>query len=191
MLLFIFALAGIVIGFAMNRLQGRKNQLQNISDIRGLWLPIAGVLLHLPFSYFPAFALQFAWLLTTLSSLCIVVFLILNRGRLLPVLFIAAGTVCNYSVIALNHFRMPVSPAALAMYPGMTPEAVYAKKVNYFVATSGAKLYFLGDVIPVPLKRVGGFFSIGDVLLGIGIMIFIISVLIKKYPDTPEPLSQS
>ncbi|MDF2632370.1 MAG: hypothetical protein K0Q85_966, partial [Caproiciproducens sp.] len=104
----------------------------------------------------------------------------------LPVLLIAAGTICNYSVIALNHFRMPVSPAALAMYPGMTPEAVYAKKVNYFVATNGAKLYFLGDVIPVHLKRVGGFFSIGDVLLGFGIMIFIISVLTKKHPDIAD-----
>jgi hypothetical protein len=188
MLLFLFALAGIVISLAMNRLQGRKNPLQNVSDIRGLWFPIAGVLLELPFSYFPSFALQFAWILTTLSSLCVVAFLILNRRRALSVLLIAAGTVCNYCVIAFNHFRMPVSPAALAMYPGMTPEAVYAKKVNYFVATDGARLYFLGDIIPVHLKRIGGFFSVGDVLLGLGIMLFIISVLtaqkLATLPDT-------
>lgn len=184
MILFLFALAGIVIALLMNRLQGRNNQLQNITDIRGLWYPIAGVLLELPFSYFPAFALQFSWILTTMSSLCIIVFLVLNHRRLLPVLLIAAGTICNYCVISFNHFRMPVSPAALAMYPGMTPEAVYAKRANYFIATgNNAKLYFLGDVIPVHVKLIGGFISAGDVLLGLGIMFFIISVLKAEKPS--------
>lgn len=180
MLLFAFVLGGIVIGTAMNRFHNRKNQLQNLLDIRGLWFPIVGFLLELPFSYFPAFALQFNWLLTSLSSLCILVFLMFNFRRGLPILLIAAGTLCNYCVIAFNHFRMPVSPDALAMFPGMTAEAVYAKKVNYFIALGDVRLYYLGDMIPVHLPLIGGFFSVGDVLLGFGIMIFIILVLTQK-----------
>ncbi len=180
MFLFVFVLIGIVISLAINRYYGRKNQFQNVFNIKGMWLPICGLLLELPFSYFPVFALQFAWLLTSLSSVCVFIFLILNRRRWLPVLLIAAGTLCNYCVIAFNHFRMPVSPVALSMYPGMTTEAVYASKVNYFIASNGARLYFLGDIIPVRLPLVGGFLSAGDVLLGFGIMFFIILVLTEK-----------
>lgn len=180
MLLFAFVLLGILIGMALNRYHGRKNQLRNVSNLSGLWFPIAGLLLELPFSYFPAFALQFNWLLISLSSLCVFTFLIVNRRRWLADFLIAAGTLCNYCVIAFNHFRMPVSRAALAMYPGMTAEAVYAKKVKYFIASGEVKLPFLGDVIPVHLPILGGFISVGDVLLSFGVMIFIILVLTEE-----------
>ena len=182
MLLFVFVLLGIVIGMAMNRYQGKKDQLRNVSNLSGLWFPIAGLLLELPFSYFPAFALEFNWLLVSLSSLCVFLFLIVNRRRWLADSLIAAGTVCNYCVIAFNHFRMPVSLSALAVYPGMTAEAVYAKKVKYFIASGDVKLPFLGDMIPVQLPILGGFISVGDVLLSFGVMIFIILVLTEKQP---------
>lgn len=177
MVLFLFVLAGILVATAVNHSRGIKNQYGNIAAIRGLWLPVAGLLSELPFTYFPSFAAKVAWLFTGLSYLCIIVFLILNRRRWLAAVLTGVGTLCNLLVIVCNNFRMPVSQKALVMYPGMTAEAVYAKKANYFIAGSGTKFYYLGDVIPVPVPLVGGFISVGDILLGLGIACFIVLIL--------------
>lgn len=177
MILFLFVLAGILIAAAVNYSRGVKMQYGNVASIRGLWLPVAGLLAELPFTCFPVFAAKVPWLFTGLSYLCIIIFLILNRNRRPAVVLAGAGTFCNLLVIACNHFRMPVSVKALAMYPGMTAEAVYARKANYFIALDGARLYFLGDIIPVPIPHVGGFISVGDILLGLGIACFVALVL--------------
>jgi hypothetical protein len=66
------------------------------------------------------------------------------------------------------------------MYPDMTAEAVYAKRVNYFIAQSGANLYYLGDIIPIPLHSLRGFISAGDVLIGFGVLLFIVVVITQK-----------
>lgn len=177
MILFVFVLAGILIGFAVNWRRGRKNSLGGVSRLHGLWLPIAGLLLDGSFSYLPAFALRYAGIITCTSYLCIFGFLFLNREKKFPVILMALGSLSNFIVIASNGFRMPVSPAALAVYPGMTAQAVYAKRVNYFIAQNGANLYFLGDIIPAPLHGLGGFLSIGDLVLGLGLLLFIVWVL--------------
>jgi len=177
MILFLFVLAGILIAVVVNYSRGVKMQYGNVASIRGLWLPVAGLLAELPFSYFPDFAAKVPWLFTGLSYLCIIIFLILNRNRRPAVVLAGAGTLCNLLVIVCNHFRMPVSVQALAMYPGMTAEAVYARKANYFIAAEGARLYFLGDIIPVPIPHIGGFISVGDILLGLGIACFVALVL--------------
>jgi hypothetical protein len=183
MALFGFALAGILLGLALNLYHGKKSNLKGIYEIRALWLPIAGLLLESIFTYFPRFALQFAGLIICTSYLCIFVFLFLNRVIKIPVVLIAAGSLSNFIVILCNGFRMPVSPASLAMYPNMTAAAVYAQRGNYFIAQSGANLYFLGDVIPSPLGAMGGFLSIGDLLLGFGILLFIVAILTKWQED--------
>lgn len=180
MILFAFVLIGIIAAVIMNKRSGRKNNLQGVSSIQGLWLPLAGILLHGAFSFLPGFALRYAGVITCISYLCIFGFLFLNRQRKLPSALMALGALSNFAVIAANGFRMPVSPAALAMYPGMTAEAVYSQKVNYFIALKGANLYPLGDVIPVPLRVLGGFISVGDLLLGLGLLLFIVWVLTQE-----------
>lgn len=180
MILFAFVLVGIVAGLVMNWRRGKKNHLQGVSRIRGLWLPLAGILLHGSFSFLPGFALRYAAVITTTDYLCILAFLFLNRQRKVPAALMASGSLSNFAVIAANGFRMPVSPAALAMYPGMTPEAVYAQKVNYFIAQNGANLYLLGDVIPVPLHGLSAFISVGDLFIGSGLMLFIMWVLTRE-----------
>ncbi len=183
MILFVFVLVGIVAGLVMNRRSGKKNQLQGVSCIRGAWLPLTGILLHASFTFLPAVALQYAAVITTLDYACILVFLFLNRQRKVSAALMAVGSLSNYAVIAANRFRMPVSPAALSMYPGMTPEAVYAKKVNYFIALNGANLYPLGDIIPVPLRWLGAFISVGDLFIGVGLLLFIVWVLTMEQQE--------
>ncbi|MBE6823004.1 MAG: hypothetical protein E7518_07910 [Ruminococcaceae bacterium] len=186
MILLIFALVGGVAAVVENLRRGTKPMLEGLACIRALWLPIVGFLLHGLISWAPAFALRFAGPLMSAYYFCILLFLFLNRREKIPMLFMALGSLCNFSVIAANGFRMPISPLALTMYPGMTPEAVYAEKVNYFVAVNGANLYPLGDIIPVPLGRLGGFASVGDLLLGVGLMLFLWKVLAPPRREQPN-----
>ncbi len=182
MILSVFAVAGILVGLIRNALRGEKTTLSRIAQMRGLWLPILGALLDGLFSWVPSMAVRVPALLTIASYLCIFIFLLLNHQYLFPTVLMATGSLSNFCVIAANRFRMPISTAALAMYPGMTPEEVYAKRANYFVATNGAKLYPLGDIIPVPLYGWGGFVSVGDLVLGVGLTLFIVYLLIQKRP---------
>lgn len=180
MTLLVFVLAGILIAIIVDLRRGEKITLDGVAEIRALWLPVAGLLLHGLITWAPAFALQYAGILTSITYLSILCFLFLNREKLVPCIIMAVGSLSNYIVIAANGFRMPVSPAALQMFPTMTPEALYAKKVNYFVALHGANFYYLGDIIPVPLPKFGGFASVGDLILGIGLAAFIIAAMTKK-----------
>lgn len=176
MTLLFFALAG----FAAALLRGRKNggiRLSGLAEIRAVWLPAAAVLLHAAFSFAPSFAKNFAGLLTCSCTGLILLFLFYNRKAKLPAALTAAGTLCNFAVIASNGFRMPVSAAALGMYPGLTAAEVAARKPNYFIAGEGTRLYALADIIPLPLGKLGGYISVGDLLLGAGIMLFVLHYL--------------
>jgi hypothetical protein len=186
MTLFLFVLAGILIA----AMRGRKDRTFTPSQIvnaHALWLPVAGFLLHGLFDWAPSFALRTAGPLTLSYELCILLFFFFNRKERFPAILMTAGTLSNFAVIAANHFRMPVSPAALAMYPGLTPEAVAAKKVNYFIASNGSRLYLLADVIPLPLGKLSGFISVGDLLLGVGLMLFTARMMIRL--PKPEELT--
>lgn len=180
--LFLFVAAGILTGMLVSWRRAGKVSLAGAAFVRGLWLPVAGFLLDGLFSWFPAFALRFAAPITCASYLCILAFLYLNRAERLPALLMAAGSLSNFLVIACNGFRMPVSPRVLAMFPGLTAEAVYAEKARYFVAQDGAVLYVLGDVIPVPVRALGAMISVGDLLLGVGLLLFIVRVLTQTAP---------
>lgn len=190
MILAVFVLAGIVIGLVKNRVQGTHLSFSEVSKLRGLWLPIAGVLLDGSFSFLPKFALRYAAVITCTGYLCIFAFLYLNRQFKLPTALMAAGSLSNFLVIAANGFRMPISPAALAMFPGMTAQAVYARRVNYFIAESGANLYALADIIPVPLRRLGAFISVGDLVLGLGILLFLVAVISPNHREEEPPAGQ-
>ncbi|NLJ30823.1 MAG: DUF5317 domain-containing protein [Clostridiales bacterium] len=183
MILFLFVVIGIIAGFVKNRVQGLHFSFSEISNLRGLWLPIAGVLLDGSFSFAPRFALRYAAIITCTEYLCIFAFLYLNRRYRLSCALMAAGSLSNFLVIAANGFRMPVSAAALAMFPGMTAQAVYARRANYFIVQGRANLYFLADIIPVPVRGFGAFISVGDLVLGVGIMLLLIAVISPK----PEP----
>lgn len=171
MTLLFFVLAGVLIALFRGKKSGDFS-FSGLTEIHAVWLPILGFLLHALFGFAPEFARSIAPALTLAYELCILIFCWCNRAEKVPVLLMTAGTLCNFAVIAANSFRMPVSPAALSMYPGMTALEVAAKKTNYFIADAGTRLYALADIIPLPLGKLGGFISAGDLLLGVGLMLF-------------------
>lgn len=174
MLLFTSIFLGLIVGAI------RKGSLFRLNSLCGIWLILFPLAASLLIKYYPAIPYIFKAAVTTLSYLGVIVFVIVNRKYTVSSIFLGLGTLSNYIVIAANAFRMPVSAKALSVYPNMTAEAVISQCADYYIATDGAHLLFLGDVIYVPLKFFEGFLSIGDILIAIGMFLLIVRVMGKN-----------
>jgi hypothetical protein len=99
----------------------------------------------------------------------------LRVRALVPVLL---GLAANATAILANHGLMPVSPGA-ARTVGMSPG------VHDNVFVGHGRLGFLGDVFALPSELpLANVFSLGDILIGIGMMLFVVLVSIQ---DGDEP----
>jgi hypothetical protein len=99
----------------------------------------------------------------------------LRVRALVPVLL---GLAANAVAILANHGLMPVSPGA-ARTVGISPG------VHENVFVGDGRLAFLGDVFALPSEfPLANVFSVGDILIGIGMMLFVVLVSIQ---DGGEP----
>ncbi|UFT98629.1 DUF5317 domain-containing protein [Radiobacillus kanasensis] len=108
-------------------------------------------------------------------------FLWVNRHQKgLPLVFV--GVFLNFLVMITNGGRMPVSAEAAAGLDPMYMEAIkngfYAK---HELLTQSTTFAFLGDIIPVgpPYPR-SQVISIGDVIMNVGIFLFIQDLMLNK-----------
>jgi len=101
---------------------------------------------------------------------------------------IAAGAALNLCVIVANGGYMPSSPSAWVALNGVAalPTADYS---NSTIDGAGSAIPFLGDIFalprPLPFANV---FSIGDVLIGLGGMLFLVHAM-RTAPRASQPLS--
>ncbi|MGJ9383472.1 DUF5317 domain-containing protein [Salipaludibacillus sp. CF4.18] len=107
-------------------------------------------------------------------------FLWLNRN-LHGFLLIFTGVFLNFLVMAVNGGRMPVSLEAAEIldpiYIEVLKNGIYGK---HALLTESTRVAFLGDVIPVTLPfRNGQVISIGDVLMNIGVFLFIQETMVN------------
>lgn len=172
MLLMIFVVLGIGTGILT------KGKFAGLVELKGLWFPIIALVASAVMGYAPDISLFPKMAITSLSYFCNFAFIILNRNYFLAAIFSGIGILSNFIVIAANSFRMPISEYALVYYPDMTAQAVLESRADYFVAVNGeAKFLILGDVICVPVSYLGGFISVGDVFLAVGIFILIVAAM--------------
>ncbi len=174
MLLLLSVILGAVIGLLM------KGSLFRLGGLKGLWFPIAAMAVTPVLGMMPGIGLAAKAALISISYGCIVAFSLSNRKYPLPALLIAVGSLANYTVIAANSFRMPVSQKALEVYGSISAQAVLESRADYFIADAGARLLFLGDVIYIPIPVVGGFISCGDIVLSLGMMLLMVMVMKGK-----------
>lgn len=132
-------------------------------------LPVAALVLqaavHAPWAILLSYALIF-------------VFLLRNRHLKKTAALLGAGSLCNLAVIAANGWRMPVVAQALELLSPQTSADLLAGMIPmYTAAVPDTKLLFLGDVLYCPLPLLGGFASIGDLLLMAGIFFCILAVM--------------
>jgi len=112
----------------------------------------------------------------------LVVALWVNRS--LPGIGLAlVGTLLNATAILVNGGFMPVWDQALAA-AGLTPAEIASP--IHFVLSAEPPLDFLlragplGDVLPVPLPLAPNVFSIGDILLAVGLAFFVFASLQRE-----------
>lgn len=180
MLLLICVVLGVAIGLAC------KGRLALLARLRGLIFPILALGFFAATRFLPGQSVALRGVLTTLYYACCLGFAFLNGRHFLAGAFIALGTLSNYLVIAANGFRMPISSYALSYYPDITAQSVTEKNAGYFIENGDAKLLILGDVICIPLPGIGGFISVGDVLLAMGVMVLIIYAMAPKQLSRPK-----
>jgi len=112
-------------------------------------------------------------------------FAFLNRGNL-GIVLAGVGTLLNAVVIVANGGYMPASRWALDLAGLATTSATHN---NSMVADEGARLLPLGDVMAVPgaLPLLSNVFSVGDVLIIVGVAILIALAMRAG----PEPATES
>lgn len=177
MLLLIFVILGIFAALL------NKGKLSGLAALKGMHLPIAALAVASIPGVFPSIANILKAVLLSSSYYCLLSFAVLNRQFLLPSVLTGIGTLSNFIVIAANRFRMPISEYALVYYPDLTPQAVLAARGDYFIALNNeANLMIFADVICVPIPHIGGFVSVGDVILAVGVSLLTFAAISSAKP---------
>jgi hypothetical protein len=113
-------------------------------------------------------------------SLALAGFAVFLNRHLPGAILIALGLFSNSLVILLNGGFMPVSNAARE-FAGLTPLA--ARWLNIIPINESTRLPWLSDVLPLPaFLPFANVYSIGDVLVALGGVIFIQSIV----PSPPD-----
>ncbi|WP_379970888.1 DUF5317 domain-containing protein [Ectobacillus sp. sgz5001026] len=172
----------IIVGFIR---RGNLKELANLRIKGGLIFPILFVLEILIFIFqnrFPTllFLSNYIYIFIYVLGL---IFLYLNRNYK-GFKLILLGVFLNFLVMAINGGRMPVSLDVAYMIDPVNAEYIknggmYAK---HQVLTANTHLGFLGDIIPIthPYPKMQAI-SIGDVIMNIGIFIFVQWLMVTKH----------
>jgi hypothetical protein len=183
MLLLYAILLGILIGLAAG------GKIARLGDVRIRWWPLAlaGLLFQL-LLFSPPIASVVGELGPALyvgSTLVVLAALLVNLAQ--PGFrLVLAGALLNLLVISVNGGQMPATTEAMLSAHGVAgvPTAHFSNSV---IAGPSTPLWFLGDIFslprPVPMANV---FSIGDVIIAIGGVLFI-SRTMRRRPVAPPP----
>lgn len=145
--------------FGALALEVALNLAGHAGAVSGAWAPVVTVIAHV-------------------GSYILLFYGIARNLALTGMGWILAGSALNAIVIVANGGRMPVSEqcalqAGLASYLASLKEG---RVPTHMVMDSGARLWFLGDVLVVPSNPVWTppyVFSLGDVLIMIGLFVLI------------------
>jgi hypothetical protein len=174
---------GIIISFIVGLF--RKGNLRAFSQLNLKWGWVFPLLLIVQLTVFTLqnhseFLGQLSGSIYILVYIIGLLFLFLNRKN--PgFILIFIGVFLNFLVMVVNGGRMPVSVESAAVldpsYMEALKESLYAK---HTMLTSTTYLGFLGDVIPIsdPYPRTQ-IISIGDIIMNIGIFLFIQYIMVR------------
>ncbi len=169
------ALAGIIIGYIRG---GRLSNLKGL-PINHFWAVFVAFVLQFSLRWLPDVSVYWRVLLHLLSYLFIFVFVLVNF-KPSGMKIIGLGVLLNFLVIAANHGAMPVSAA------GMSREVVQQLQAGgdgiHSLLTEQARLAFLADIIKIknPVHGKVSWFSIGDLIMDLGIVVLIGGYMVSK-----------
>ncbi len=155
--------------------------ISSLADIRvrfGWLIILAVVLQRMPFALSnPSSFVELKKGLLVLSYV-LLLWALSHNFRLWSLRILAMGTVLNFAAILANGGLMPVSPEA-RLQAGMIdlgPSSlgmVLPEGTGILLSVDQTNLQFLSDIIPISAV---GVFSPGDVVIGVGLLIFFAEV---------------
>ncbi len=178
----ILALA-VLVGLLVAWMRFGRNTPQRLAEIpiHSAWLIAGALALQIPFLRSPAVPLEQLKLQQALfvgSFVFLLIFVGLN-WRLLGAWVFGVGLVCNLVVILANGGAMPISPETLAkINPGSSQEnwvegQHYNRSKDVILLKENTRMAEISDIhaltVPVPVRAA---FSLGDILIAIGIVLF-------------------
>jgi len=177
MLFFYVLPIGVLIGF----LSGGR--LSSLEKLRLRWLPLVFVALVIQLLIFPLFTstaiITFAKSPLHILSYVLLAVWIAANIRVVPIVLLSIGAVCNFSVLIANGGHIPASINAIqraglpTLAERLMQDGVYA---NLVLMSDSSRLNFLGDTLYLPQWiPFSAAFSIGDLL----IMLALIWLIVK------------
>ncbi len=176
-----FILYAVLAGLIAGRLAGGR--LGRLADLRIRWLPLA--LLGLGgqvvlFSDLGASLVEDLVSILYVGSTALVLVVVLVNVRIPGLALVAVGAGLNLAAILANGGAMPADPDALAALGRPAEDAA-----NSIVVADPA-LWFLTDVFAMPSwLPLANVFSVGDVLIGVGIAVAIVAGM--RQPTSGQP----
>jgi len=166
--------------------RGRIRLLAEL-DIKSIWIVFIPAAIIITSVIVGQFMEKQLWIKTTgmlhiAATVAFLVFFWANR-RLPGMKWFIAGWILNLFPVAFNAGKMPVSKWA-ASVAGMEKVLANPDMMRHVAMSTSTKFNFLGDIFPSP-KPIPGVFSIGDVLMMIGIFILIQVTMCPKKPKLP------
>ena len=175
----------------------RGGKLKNMSNVRfrywylvilGFFMQqIPGFLNNLGDGEFAKIAADTSFILVVTSYILIIIPLLFNL-KINGIFFSLTGTILNAIVIIANNGMMPVTKNALVA-TGYDRSLEIGQKLDmiHYVANGSTRINLLSDFIPIPRPYpIPHVLSIGDVLLCIGLFLFIQYMFLKKDSDPPK-----
>lgn len=179
MIMLLSALSGLLLGFMTG---GKLVNLKNFT-LRHGWL--LGIYAIIDYSFSGALTEQlnslqrsYIVLLLFIQYASIIILIYMNR-QYTPLLIIGAGELLNVLVIFANCGRMPVSEIAIVSNSSSAHQLATGQVPHYSLIDINTRFSFLGDIIQIKTIFTE-IMSIGDLLILIGLPLFIITLLMPK-----------
>lgn len=174
----------LLLAVAVGYLRGGRLAGYLKKPLKGVYLPVAAFLLESSFAWLPSLLAappqRWLWIAVAAEYLCLFAFLLMNYDER-AFWLVALGTATNFTAMALNQMRMPVSPAVFA-FPSLSRfvERVQSGElIEYVLVGWDAPVWWLGDCIPIPWG-VPGVASAGDFLMGAGLFGWVQKMMLRK-----------
>jgi hypothetical protein len=176
-------LYALLVGFAVGLIVGGRPGGIARLEFRWSWVLIGGLFVQLVL-----FSDQVAAVVGSLgppiyvASTAAVFVAVLRNVRMVGMPLVALGSACNLAAILANGGFMPAGRDAMAAL-GLSDREIYS---NSAVVANPA-LEPLTDVFAMPpWMPMANIFSVGDVLLGLGVMVVIVAAMRRVPPGAPD-----
>lgn len=159
----------------------RGGSFERLADlqIRGISWAFMALGLRLASAFLAAKGIEIIFL--QIIAYCLFAYVLWSNLNLPGMKLFALGTLLNFVVIIANGGMMPVSAQAIALAGLPEPAG------THMLLTAETKLWFLADIIPLPVPFLARVISIGDILIYVGIFYFMQKKMLPAPKERKKP----